>query len=122
MTDPLVWWRNNEERFPKLSKLARKYLAIPATEVSSERVFSAAGLTLTTLRNRLDPDTVDQCLFLHKNYSFEQPLPEAPVPVPVLVPDHPDAAEPPCKKIVLDATAADGSPALPKKPLKDEQD
>ncbi|CAB5369823.1 unnamed protein product [Rhizophagus irregularis] len=40
---PLTWWRINKTRFPVLSKLAKKYLAIPATSTLSERLFSEAG-------------------------------------------------------------------------------
>ncbi|CAG8752810.1 15845_t:CDS:2, partial [Racocetra persica] len=43
----LTWWRNNQARFSVLSKLARKYLAIPATSTASERLFSDAGNTMT---------------------------------------------------------------------------
>ena len=70
--DPLIWWRNNAPKFPELSKLARKYLAIPATEVSSERAFSTAGNIITKKRAALDPDTVDQIIFLNKNYKFKK--------------------------------------------------
>ena len=36
MDDPLKWWDVNKNNFPILSQLARKYLSIPATSVSSE--------------------------------------------------------------------------------------
>ena len=71
--DPLVWWKYNASKFPCLSKIARKFLAIPATEVPSERAFSVAGLTVTKLRASLDPANVDMIIFLHKNYKIPVP-------------------------------------------------
>ena len=41
--DPLQWWKLNATRYPCVSVLARKYLAIPATSVPSERAFSLTG-------------------------------------------------------------------------------
>ena len=75
--DPLKWWKMNGHRFPHLQKLAKKFLCRPSTSVPSERLFSAAGLTVTKGRARLDPDTVDCLLFLHCYYkemgsSFKQ--------------------------------------------------
>lgn len=64
---PTAWWKINQGRFPRLANLARKYLAIPGTSVPSERVFSAAGLTVNRLRTRLTPDHVDMLIFLNKN-------------------------------------------------------
>ncbi|XP_065321739.1 uncharacterized protein LOC135929151 [Gordionus sp. m RMFG-2023] len=41
--DVLLWWKRQEKNLPKLSRLARKILAIPATSATSERGFSIAG-------------------------------------------------------------------------------
>jgi len=34
--NPLEWWKNNENAYPILAKLAKKYLTVPATSASSE--------------------------------------------------------------------------------------
>ena len=40
--DPLNWWSVNATNYPIISVLAKKYLAIPTSSASSERVFSTA--------------------------------------------------------------------------------
>lgn len=65
--DPLVWWRNNEARYPLLAAVAKKYLCICATSTPSERVFSAAGNIVTPMRSSLKPDNVNMLVFLSKN-------------------------------------------------------
>lgn len=116
LADPLQWWKLNAPRFPRLAKLAKRYLPIPATEVASERIFSTAGNTITKLRASLDPETADQLIFLHKNSQEkgtqstpctdqeEMPLPMVVPPVKVEVGDGEGQS-------TLSATASGGSPA-----------
>lgn len=65
--DPLTWWRDAKAIYPHISNLARKYLCIPATSSSSERVFSTSGNIVTCLRASLKPDHVNRLVFLAKN-------------------------------------------------------
>ena len=65
--DPLCWWKGSSSRFPCLSILAKKFLAIPATSTPSERVFSVAGIVVDRKRCALTPEMVDALVFLHKN-------------------------------------------------------
>jgi len=51
---------------PTVSRLARRYLAMPATSASVERLFSVAGQVVTAKRARLDPTTVTLLVFLHE--------------------------------------------------------
>uniref|UniRef100_K3X2C2 BED-type domain-containing protein n=1 Tax=Globisporangium ultimum (strain ATCC 200006 / CBS 805.95 / DAOM BR144) TaxID=431595 RepID=K3X2C2_GLOUD len=39
-SDPFLWWKSNETRFPGLAKLARDILSIPATAIASGAVFT----------------------------------------------------------------------------------
>ena len=62
----LMWWKLHAVRFPYLSRLARRYLAMPATSDSVERLFSVSGQVVTAKRARLDPSTVTLLVFLHE--------------------------------------------------------
>ncbi|RWS21423.1 zinc finger BED domain-containing protein 1-like protein [Leptotrombidium deliense] len=65
---PEMFWESQQHRFPKLSAFANGLLAIPATNLSSERNFNYAGLTLTDRRSRLSPHMVDDLLFVRSNF------------------------------------------------------
>ncbi|KAJ2980057.1 hypothetical protein NUW54_g11054 [Trametes sanguinea] len=54
----------NASRYPVWASLARDYLAIQPTSVSSERAFSHGGLTVDDRRTRLKADIVEALQFL----------------------------------------------------------
>jgi hypothetical protein len=70
----LAWWKDHQDVLPLLSYLARVVLAIPAASSKSERVFSTAGLVVTPLRNRLDPEKVEDLLMIKLNKKLLQDM------------------------------------------------
>ena len=66
-SDPMDWWRKHESYFPQVAKLARKYLAIPASTALSERVFSTAKNILQKKRWSLLAERLGKCIFLRHN-------------------------------------------------------
>ena len=50
--DPLMWWKQHQQEFPDLIRMARQYLTVPATSASPERFFSRVGLVQTDFRGR----------------------------------------------------------------------
>ena len=67
-SNPLDWWKANCQHFPRMAKVARHMLAIPATSTSSERLFSTAGLTITKLHSCLKPENVQAILYLNSHF------------------------------------------------------
>lgn len=61
----LAWWQKNESLYPTLSKMARDFLAIPATSVPSERLLSKAALVIRKHRNRLSDDAARYLLCIN---------------------------------------------------------
>ncbi|CAG8524031.1 15816_t:CDS:1, partial [Cetraspora pellucida] len=49
----LEWWKLNSFRFPVMSRMAKDFLAIQATSVPSEQIFSKAGDTIQAKHARL---------------------------------------------------------------------
>jgi hypothetical protein len=70
------WWGLNAARYPVWSSLARDYLSIMATSVSSERAFSSSAITISKRRSRLTGDVVEalQCLkyFIRRDLLFRE--------------------------------------------------
>lgn len=57
------WWKENQGVYPALASLARKYFAIPASYVASERMFSYSGNISTEKRDRLSDDGMGDIVF-----------------------------------------------------------
>jgi len=64
--NPLSWWKSQGAlQFPHLANLAKRYLCIPATSASSERVWSRASNILQIRRARMS-DAVAGCIMFTK--------------------------------------------------------
>ena len=64
---PLKFFFNYEKKFPKLAKLAREILCVPATSVPSESLFSVTGIIHNEQRNRINPSLLNQLNFIKYN-------------------------------------------------------
>jgi hypothetical protein len=62
--NPLEWWQKHASAYPFLAAVARKWLAVPASSAASERVFSSAGLTVSSKRTSLGTERVATLVFL----------------------------------------------------------
>jgi len=62
------WWRVHEQAFPRVDLEARYLLPIPATSVTSERVFSRAGRIITKQRARMTGRNADKYIVLSDNF------------------------------------------------------
>ena len=54
--------------YPSVAAEAERLLAVPATSVASERLFSKAGNVITKKRNSLAPSKADSVVFLHGEF------------------------------------------------------
>ncbi|KAK1787243.1 hypothetical protein P4O66_002760 [Electrophorus voltai] len=75
---PLHWWRNKEHRFPAVARLARKFLAIPATAIPADRAFAPRECPVAHRRAMLGPKHLDHILFLHQNCDYVEQLKGSP--------------------------------------------
>lgn len=73
-TDLLNYWKSREKLYPTLALMAKCFLAIPGTSVSSERAFSKAKNILGPQRNSLSPQSVEILLCLKDWYASFGPL------------------------------------------------
>ena len=58
------YWKKNGYKYPILSILARRYLAIPSTSATIERIFSLSSNIITKKRNRLSSTNIRTTILL----------------------------------------------------------
>lgn len=66
-TDPLLFYKLNNTKYPILSSVAKRLLCVPSTSVPAESLFSKAGRIQTNLRNRIKPQLLEYFCFLNHN-------------------------------------------------------
>lgn len=62
------WWNLHKDEYPRIAAAARDYLAIPAAEVSVERLFSRARDLLGLRRHSLNGETMRRLVLLRDTY------------------------------------------------------
>ncbi|CAF1483516.1 unnamed protein product [Adineta steineri] len=62
--NPLEFWKEHRNTYPILARVARKIHCIPATSAAVERQFSGTGVVLNERRTSLDPEHLDNILFI----------------------------------------------------------
>jgi hypothetical protein len=66
--DPLLlWWCQNESRFPEVALVAKRWLAVPATSAPCERLFSTCRRASSGDRARISPERLEAIVRLHEN-------------------------------------------------------
>jgi hypothetical protein len=65
--DVLAYWKQCSATFPILSQLAKIFMAIPSTSVSTERCFASARGLLGLRRHSMSPQMLSSLLFLKCN-------------------------------------------------------
>ena len=53
--DPLMWWKQHLQEFPRLARTVRQHLAVPATSASPEKFFLCVRLALSTTSHKIKP-------------------------------------------------------------------
>jgi hypothetical protein len=61
---PLLWWNLNASQFPVLSKMAADFLAVQASSVAVEELFSSGADLVTAKRCSLGSKKIEQCMLL----------------------------------------------------------
>ena len=66
--DILYWWKDQTPNFPFLSKMARQFLASPASSAGVERLFSKAGKMHDDQKTSTEEITLENQLLISMTY------------------------------------------------------
>ncbi|EXA32070.1 hypothetical protein FOVG_16646 [Fusarium oxysporum f. sp. pisi HDV247] len=58
--NPVLWWKDHQEEYPRLSKFGLDILAIPVISVDPERTFSVTKLTVSSQRHSISPEIIEE--------------------------------------------------------------
>lgn len=64
------WWKMHKGEYSRMAAAARDYLAIPASEVAVERVFSTARDVLGIRRYSLKGDTIRMLMLIRDGFKW----------------------------------------------------
>ncbi|CAF5050165.1 unnamed protein product [Rotaria magnacalcarata] len=67
-SNPLIFWRDQQNVLPILSKIAKSVFVIQASSAESERHFSMVGQVVTEERSQLDPECLESLVVLKEAY------------------------------------------------------
>ena len=68
--DVLQWWKSRVREFPHLSKMARQFLAAPATSAGPERLFRLAGRMHDDMKKATKEGTLQHSLMAALNNDY----------------------------------------------------
>ena len=72
----LEYWKTNRKKLPLLSRLASKFLCIPVSSATSERVFSTDGNVVSGRRTNLNIDNIEVFVYMKENMKELKTIPD----------------------------------------------
>ena len=64
---PLMWWAENRRRYPLVSEVARRLLVVPATAISTDRLYTKKGDKIMDKRDTMSLERANEVLFIMEN-------------------------------------------------------
>ena len=64
---PLTWWTANCHLYPHIAEVARCLLSVPATAISTRRLYTKHGDEILDNRNSLSCETAERAMFIMWN-------------------------------------------------------